>query len=266
MDMAQKSTFHLGAVLLTAALIGVTASGCSGILTVDEADLFGCSEQRPEGDCPEPEPSPTDSPDFDAVERDLAERWRRARLRSYATTTVTGEDDRTLAWQDSKEAATGRGADYGQLVHRLLEQTVNRHLPEDAESYIRACARRERQGPENAAHAIEALDRFEASEIWQEIQASKQTYTEVDFAEARTFMGQTEIARGRIDLVYRVPGGWKIVDFKTDRAGSPSEIETLRKRYGHQVRAYVRYWTGLGGERVRSAGLWATDPGVWIEI
>ena len=229
------------------------------------ADLEKVPE-LPEGNCPVPSRSPTDSPDFGAVERDLTERWRRARQRSYATRTVTGEDDRTLKWQDSEETASGRGADYGQLVHQILEQTVNAVLPEDVGGYIQALVEREEQDPENATHAIEAVDRFRSSEIWQEIQASKQTYTEVDFAKAEAFLGQTEIERGRIDLVYRVMGGWKIVDFKTDRAGSPAEIEAIRNRYGDQVRAYVRYWADLAGQRVTSSGLWATDPGVWIEV
>jgi ATP-dependent helicase/nuclease subunit A len=222
--------------------------------------------ELPLGDCPVPDPAPTSDPDFDTVERDLSDKWMRARQRSYATTTVTGEDDRALAWQDSDEAATGRGIDYGLLVHGILEQAVNGHLPANVEDYVSVMVKREEQGPENIAHALSALDRFKASEIWKEIQESKQTFTEVDFAKNNTFMGQTQIERGRIDLVYRVLGGWKIIDFKTDRAGSPSEIESLRKRYGDQVRAYARYWNELAGGRVKSAGLWSTDPGIWIKV
>ena len=79
-------------------------------------------------------------------------------------------------------------------------------------------------------------------------------------------MGQSQITRGRIDLVYKVLGGWKIVDFKTDRAASPSETESLRVKYRDQVIAYTQYWSDLTSERVKAAGLWATDPGTWIEL
>lgn len=50
MNMANKSTFHLGHLLLAAALIG--GSGCIGSLIVDENALTGCSAVKPDGNCP----------------------------------------------------------------------------------------------------------------------------------------------------------------------------------------------------------------------
>ena len=232
-------------------------------------ELYPYLENVPElpvGNCVAPEPTMTDSPDFDAIEQDLVGRWRQARRPSHAIRTVTAEDDQRLDLLDSEDASTGRGADYGQLIHQLFEQIIKGYLPNDEDTYIRLLFEREEQDPQNVEPAIEALHRFRSSALWQEIQASKQTYTEVEFAKADEFMGQDQITRGRIDLVYRIKGGWKIVDFKTDRAGSPAEIEVIRTRYGDQVRAYVRYWTELTGERIKSSGLWATDPGIWIEV
>jgi ATP-dependent helicase/nuclease subunit A len=222
--------------------------------------------ELPDRECPAPEPPPTSTPDFAVVEEDLETRWNRAHARSYATTAVTGEDERALSWHDSDEMASGRGVDYGLLVHSLLELAIKGYLPADTETYIRTLVDREEQDPENADHAVEALAQFQTSTLWKEISESKQTYTEVDFATNTAFMGNTEIARGRIDLVYRVLGGWKIVDFKTDRASSPADIESLRMRYGDQVRAYARYWKQLAGERIKATGLWSTDPGIWIDI
>ena len=91
-------------------------------------------------------------------------------------------------------------------------------------------------------------------------------HTEVDFASAESLMGQTSVTRGRIDLVFKVTGGWQIVDFKTDRATTPTEVERLRSRYGDQVRAYRQYWESLTSTEVRTAGLWTANPGIWIEI
>jgi ATP-dependent helicase/nuclease subunit A len=227
--------------------------------------LYGAPE-LPVGNSPLPDPPPTSQPDFASIGHAISDQWLRARQRSYATTTVTAEDDRVLALAESDDIPSGRGVDYGLLVHGLLEHAVKGLLPENTESYVRTLVEREGQASENVAYALEALSRFKESQIWQETQESKQTFTEVDFAKNNAFMGQSQIERGRIDLVYSVLGGWKIVDFKTDRAGSPSEIESLRKRYGDQVRAYARYWNELAGERVRSTGLWSTDPGIWIEV
>ena len=220
----------------------------------------------PEGVCEPPAAPPPDRPDFAAIERDIDWSWLQARRRSYTATTVTSEDDHRLAEQESERTALGRGVDYGQLIHELFEQMITGNFPEDIETYIRARVEREEQDAENIVHALQAIDRFRLSDVWAEIRKSRQTYTEVDFAKADSFMGQSEIARGRIDLVYRVLGGWKIVDFKTDRAVSATEEERLRKQYGNQVSAYAKYWTDLSGESVAAAGIWSTDPGSWIPI
>ncbi len=220
--------------------------------------------ELPDPDIQVPSRASTEMPDFGAVEQDLKDRWTRARLRSYGTATITGEDERDVRRSD-EEPVLGLGIEYGQLVHDVFERAIGGVLPDDASTYIETLFAREDQS-ENAQYALESLERFRSSELWSELQESRYVHTEVDFARAEDFMGQTQVTRGRVDLVYRVVGGWRIVDFKTDRTHSEAETQHLRSRYGDQVRAYAKHWTELSGERVRSAGLWATDPGVWIEI
>lgn len=222
--------------------------------------------ELPEGRSEPPPQPPPDEPDFDRVDREIRGRWDHVRRRSYAVTSVTAEDGRRIAVSETETDAHGRGTDFGSLVHDLFEQAIRGHLADDVERYISIRVEREAQLEDNIAAALSALQRFRSSDLWKELQASKHRHTEVDFARCDVMLGQPEIVRGRIDLVYRVLGGWKIVDFKTDRADTPSALESVRSQYADQVSAYTKYWAELSGERVRSAGLWITDPGTWIEI
>jgi len=222
--------------------------------------------ELPDAECHPPERTSNDAPDFRAIEEDIENRWQRLRQRSYAGATVTANDDRRIRRHESEETVQGRGTEYGQWIHDLLEQVITGHMPEDISAYLSTQAQQESIDAEHVPHAINAISRFQSSTLWEEIQASKHVHTEVDFAKSDAFMGQESITRGRIDLVYRVIGGWKIVDFKTDRAATPAEAQALRMKYRDQVLAYAQYWTDLTGERVKSTGLWSTDPGTWLDV
>jgi ATP-dependent helicase/nuclease subunit A len=73
-------------------------------------------------------------------------------------------------------------------------------------------------------------------------------HTEVPFA------GGTgkSVRRGVIDLVYRVDGGWKIVDYKTHIQLTPE----LTQRFSRQVAAYADHWETVSDEPVVERGLW----------
>ncbi|MDR7420721.1 MAG: hypothetical protein QN178_17635 [Armatimonadota bacterium] len=67
--------------------------------------------------------------------------------------------------------------------------------------------------------------------------------------------------------MYRLPGGWRIVDYKTDV--DISDPRTLLERHGGQLREYRIAWAALVGGPAPRAGLfavrslqvaWADDP------
>lgn len=65
--------------------------------------------------------------------------------------------------------------------------------------------------------------------------------------------GEYVILSGAIDLVYRGRDGWTIVDYKTDDVSE--DIDEFIRHYEAQVKAYVRFWQEITGERVARAGL-----------
>ncbi|RPJ54886.1 MAG: hypothetical protein EHM24_31225, partial [Acidobacteria bacterium] len=59
------------------------------------------------------------------------------------------------------------------------------------------------------------------------------------------------VVRGVIDLVYREPVGWRIVDYKTTRI--PAVGEAMLERYRPQLEQYRDAWRQATGEKVASA-------------
>jgi ATP-dependent exoDNAse (exonuclease V) beta subunit len=68
---------------------------------------------------------------------------------------------------------------------------------------------------------------------------------------------------GAIDLVYRdEDGGWVVVDYKSDRVGSPRDLEDHAARYAPQGEQYVRALRdGLGLETPPRFELWFLRTG-----
>jgi len=71
--------------------------------------------------------------------------------------------------------------------------------------------------------------------------------------------GLPTVLQGVIDLVYRTPEGWEVVDYKTD--DTEGRLDALIEAYAPQVTAYARHWRRLTGEPVR-AGLFFVRSGV----
>ena len=104
------------------------------------------------------------------------------------------------------------------------------------------------------------MQHFRNSEIWKEIHASETVYTEVSFAisQAVNNASSNKIIRGVIDLVYRLPEGWKIVDYKTNAVKTDEDVQALCEQTADQVNTYARHWAQFTGETVVAKGLWLT--------
>jgi len=68
------------------------------------------------------------------------------------------------------------------------------------------------------------------------------------------------VLEGVIDLAFREPKGWVIVDYKTD-VGTDPEFEIRARGYRRQVDLYGRAWARLTGERVLERVLFYTAQG-----
>ncbi|MFH1572032.1 MAG: UvrD-helicase domain-containing protein [Gemmatimonadota bacterium] len=203
-------------------------------------------------------------PDWQHARSERQARLEAARAASYQLRAVTQE---VLAEDARLEGAWGRGRDYGSLVHRLLEWQVIGRLPDDVEALVRRLLEEDGLKEDFLIPACAAVAGFRASSLWAEARVSEERYAEVPFA-APLEAGEVPrgARRGYIDLVYRVTGGWKLVDYKTDEADGPEAVAGLAERYRPQVEAYAAHWEALSGEPVVERGLWLTGRGLWVPL
>jgi ATP-dependent helicase/nuclease subunit A len=102
--------------------------------------------------------------------------------------------------------------------------------------------------------ALDTVERVMASDLWQRALAAEELHAEVPFAVRLTGDdGTPRVLHGVIDLAFRGPDGWELVDYKTDQA----DVATLAARYGEQVRQYAGQWATLTGGRISMACLYA---------
>jgi ATP-dependent helicase/nuclease subunit A len=132
----------------------------------------------------------------------------------------------------------------GTLVHVVLEE-VDFARPGDVAERVRRLAEQHLSGPERQreeARAVEMIERFVASPRAAQIAAAKETFRELEFllawpplcAAGQTLLSAGNVApqeadknvrptaplylQGFIDCLYRDGNGWRLIDYKTNRA------------------------------------------------
>ncbi len=206
--------------------------------------------------------------DADQTSVDREDRWSTLKQASHTVVSISEGPSDELAHvnlPDDESLPPGYGADYGVLVHDLFQMAIDGVLPENLETLVSALSAASGIEKPLQDAAIAAVHDFRRSKIWLDIQKSPAIYTEVDVARPENLMG-VSISRGRIDLVYRIKGGWCIVDYKTDRAVTPVEQAALVHHYADQIRAYAKHWQAITGHNVTEAGIWSTETATWLPL
>jgi ATP-dependent exoDNAse (exonuclease V) beta subunit len=144
---------------------------------------------------------------------------------------------------------------WGTLVHALLEHAGQgprrdrAHLERVARWLTVDNAELRRVVPD----ALDTVDRVLASHLWRRALAADELHAEVPVAvRLEVDHGTPRILHGVIDLAFRGPEGWELVDYKTDQA----DVATLAVRYGDQVRQYAAQWATLTGGPLAYAGVY----------
>ncbi|MGH7480919.1 MAG: 3'-5' exonuclease, partial [Longimicrobiales bacterium] len=139
---------------------------------------------------------------------------------------------------------------WGTIVHRALEavgrgprtpRAVCRNVLVEAGAPIDPAGE-----PRDLDALTSLVDSVTRSRIWARARHADHRLVEVPFAEARS-AGGLEIREGVIDLAFRGPDGWVIVDYKTDATRADAERRTRHRR---QVELYAESWTRMTGEPV----------------
>jgi ATP-dependent exoDNAse (exonuclease V) beta subunit len=154
----------------------------------------------------------------------------------------------------TREPDTGMA--WGRLVHALLEHAGRdprrdrAHLERVARWLTVEDAELRRVVPD----ALDTVERVMASDLWQRALAAEELLAEVPFAVRLDgdAGGPPRVLHGVIDLAFRGPDGWELVDYKTDQA----DVATLAARYADQVRQYAAQWAVLTDSTVAHAGIY----------
>lgn len=105
--------------------------------------------------------------------------------------------------------------------------------------------------------AIDTVVSVSKAEFWKEARNSAECHEEAPFAVLEKGDGPPTIVNGVVDLAYRLPNGWQIVDYKTDLGADQAELEA---RYAKQLTAYEKAWSLLNKEAVTTR-LFLARPG-----
>jgi ATP-dependent helicase/nuclease subunit A len=138
----------------------------------------------------------------------------------------------------------------------------------DLRSLARSAVEREELDVERLAEILEIVENVAASPLWARSLAASQRFVEIPFEMVREGEGDDvmpTLIRGVIDLVFREPHGWVIVDYKTDPRAD-SQLDHLVQRHRPQLQEYARAWEKMTGEPVIEQGLFFTAVGRYEKL
>jgi ATP-dependent helicase/nuclease subunit A len=176
----------------------------------------------------------------------------------------------------------GRGTDWGTAVHDALLAAARGLAGARLRSFCRTRLIGLGRGvdadgePVELAELLQIVDSVLASPLWKRAQKAVPMLVETPFAlrltadEYAAAISRTapesavaEVIDGRIDLVFREPDGWVIIDYKSDAAGEHIPAELMRL-YRGQLALYAAAWERLTGERVKERALLFTATGAVV--
>jgi len=206
---------------------------------------------------------PSDPPDFHIQDRphsfspeEAAERRAQVTTPSFKTVPVTETPTAT----HTTRASQGYGKDFGTAVHRLFKYAINRRHRVDTVNdlaHIITTLVTEHDVDKYRPVAARMLRALLRSELWTELQTAEVVHTELPVASITDESPTPQIVNGSIDLLYRDPGAWHLVDFKTEPVST--DQPSLLNRYRHQLEAYAQYWGQATGETIATKSLWLAD-------
>ena len=209
----------------------------------------------------------------------------RPTYRAAAVTDRKGEvivDDEGVARDGEGGTAAARGTEWGTAVHDALLAAARGLTGEQLRTAVRNVLLGsdrpvDQEGqPAELDELIAIVEAVRGSDVWLRAQSAEHRLVEVPFAVrfsgeeyARAIGGGAdagagyEIVDGRIDLIFREPDGWVIVDYKSDAAGERIPADLMR-RYRGQLALYASAWERLTGESVKERALLFTATGIMV--
>lgn len=199
------------------------------------------------------------SPDMvEEARQQMKQDWEQAARPSYTSVNVS-----TLVKQGIDPPlsnAIGKGVTWGSVVHKALEGLAKGSGAIDDQLWLAELMAAQGRPDEEIGELKDILLQLTATPIWQRVQSASTIMAEVPFG---IFEDQTYLT-GTIDLIFKEPGGWVLVDYKTDAIQDDQHLRQLQEYYWPQVEAYRKYWEEITGEKVAESGLFFTSRMEWV--
>lgn len=201
-----------------------------------------------------------------AIER----RWRTAMQPTYAVQAIKAAAIQAAGVPGGfkPHGAEEKGAEWGELLHTLLEAAIKRPAG-NLQKLAASVAEGLELAPALADAAVASVLEVLKSEMWQRAQRAKLKLTEVPMWAMDESNGAGSavptVLRGVIDLAFREPAGWVIVDYKSERVDA-SKIPQLVEYYRPQLAAYARVWERIAGDQVAECGLFFTHTREYVQL
>jgi ATP-dependent helicase/nuclease subunit A len=214
-------------------------------------------------EAPGPPPRPQISAELDDFRRAWERRSEISARPGYGAVSVTALVHAQTGPAPPREE-TGRGMEWGRIVHRLLEAAMQDPAV-DVASYARNLLAESDRPQQEVDDLVRLVEATRGSPLWKRACEARRRLIEVPFAlvvpsaELGAGEGPAEtLLSGAIDLAFEEPEGWVLVDYKSDRIAG--NLAALSEWYAPQIRHYRRYWERLTGKPTR-AGLYFVETG-----
>ena len=251
---------------------------------LEEPGEAALAAESPPGESPPGESSPGEAlpglPAADVLggelERDMATSATLLRAAArpgfsrLAVTDLTKAHGDAPPWQEG-----GRGMSWGSTVHRLLEAAGRGLSPEGLKALAPIILAEEGRPEDDLPSLLDLVRGVQASPLWERVRRAERRQFEVPFA-VRAAPGELGLAseaaadtpivlRGVVDLAFREPDGWVLVDYKTDRV-EDGALDRFVAFYAPQVQCYADYWTRITGEPVKARLLFFVAAGEVVVV
>ncbi|GEM_PF-3166878 len=147
---------------------------------------------------------------------------------------------------DAYSSEEGYGKKHGDTVHRLIRSVFK--FPEKKIEYDKY---------ENPDAVKKHLENAIRSDVFSRAQKAREKYTEFNLSYYDK--AKADLTRGSIDLLFKEPGGWVIVDYKTNMIHNRENINRLTGHYQIQLKRYRRVFEEVTGEKVKETLLLFLD-------
>jgi ATP-dependent helicase/nuclease subunit A len=174
---------------------------------------------------------------------------------------VEAEPSRDVRAPEPVDPSDGpSGYAWGSAVHGVLEAAARGargdKLRVVARTLLLELERPVRNGePKEIDLLLETARGVIESPLWERSRSASHALAEVPFALELAGSVPSTLLEGVIDLAFKEPDGWVVVDYKTDRSDAP-DFESRRSQYREQLRIYSDAWERLTGEPVKERLLW----------